>query len=138
MNNAAAPLGTGSSSPGQIQDITDAALSYLTATQQRIIREHSRSGVNDIQDIVDKARIAAEEKKRLCEHNRWRYRFRGSEIELRHKAGNVVDWLERFKAVGDVAVNASPMFAGLPWAGVRLVLEVRSYSLSPVGAITRY
>jgi hypothetical protein len=33
-------------------------------------------------------------------------------------------WLDKFKQVGDVAVNFDPHHAALPWAGVRLMLEV--------------
>ncbi len=33
-------------------------------------------------------------------------------------------WLDKFKQVGDVAVNFDPQHAALPWAGIRLLLEV--------------
>ena len=45
-------------------------------------------------------------------------------MRLRDEADNVILWLDRFKQVGDVAVNVDPIHAGLPWAGVRLLLEV--------------
>lgn len=33
-------------------------------------------------------------------------------------------WLDRFKQVGDVGSNADPVHIGLPWAGIRFLLEV--------------
>lgn len=43
---------------------------------------------------------------------------------LRDQADKIIHWIDRFKAVGDVAVNADPIHAGLPWASLRLLLEV--------------
>lgn len=33
-------------------------------------------------------------------------------------------WLDRLKQVGDIASNADPVHVGLPWAGIRVLLEV--------------
>src|SRR5271170_349505 len=52
---------------------------------------------------------------------RWTLTFRGHTIALRKEADKVVD---KFKQVGDIVVNADPIHAGLPWAGIRLLLEV--------------
>ena len=54
-------------------------------------------------------------------------------MRLGDEADKVLLWLDRFKSVGDIAVNADPIHAGLPWAGIRLLLEVRRYGdqLSP-------
>jgi hypothetical protein len=45
-------------------------------------------------------------------------------IILRDVAEKIVFWLDKFKEVGDVAVNFDPVHAALPWAGVRLLLQV--------------
>jgi hypothetical protein len=34
-------------------------------------------------------------------------------------------WLDRFKQIRDIVVNADPIRAGLPSVGIRLLLEVR-------------
>ncbi len=36
----------------------------------------------------------------------------------------IVVWVRKFKAVGDIAVQYDPAHASLPWAGVRLILQV--------------
>jgi hypothetical protein len=62
------------------------------------------------------------------------FTFAGRTVTLKEEADKVVHWLNRFKSVGDVAVNADPVHAGLPWAGIRLLLEVRlgSHNLGPI------
>ena len=36
----------------------------------------------------------------------------------------VVRWIDLFKQVGDMAVQYDPVYATLPWAGVRFLLQV--------------
>ena len=50
--------------------------------------------------------------------------YRGRVGSLGDEADKVITFLDRFKNVGDIAVDADPIHAGLPWAGVRLMLEV--------------
>ncbi len=78
-------------------------------------------GVVDIQKLC----LLAEAKREQCDQGRWKFTFRGRELVLRDKAEKVIAWLDKFKQVGDVAVNYDPQHAALPWAGVRLLLEVR-------------
>lgn len=75
---------------------------------------------------MEQALAAAQEKQRLCLEKRWRFTFAGKEFILKDEADKVVSLLNRFKAVGDVAVNVDPIHAGLIWAGIRLLLEVGS------------
>jgi len=49
----------------------------------------------------------------------------GYEIKVRDVANNVVKFLNKFKAVGDVAAGFDLVHAGLPWARVKMLLEVR-------------
>ncbi|PVI04023.1 hypothetical protein DM02DRAFT_652039 [Periconia macrospinosa] len=43
-------------------------------------------------------------------------------IKLGEKADSILKWLDKIKAVGDVAANADPIHIGLPWAGIRFLL----------------
>ena len=52
----------------------------------------------------------------VCVYIQW------TKITLKQEADKVVRRLNRFKDVGDVAVNADLAHAGLPWAGIRLLL----------------
>jgi hypothetical protein len=52
-------------------------------------------------------------------------------FKLQDEADKVILWLDRFKQVGDIAVNADQIHAGLPWAGIRLLLEVCGHVSTP-------
>ncbi len=61
-----------------------------------------------------------------CEQGRWKFAFggRGEVIVLRDAAAKVIAWLDKFKQAGDIAIQYDPHHFALPWAGVRLLLEV--------------
>jgi hypothetical protein len=81
--------------------------------------------IDGIDSALRVAFKAAQDKQMLCEDKRWTFTFRGHTVRLRDEADNVMLWLDRFKQVGDIVVNVDPIHAGLPWAGIRLLLEVR-------------
>lgn len=58
-----------------------------------------------------------------CQEKRFRFRFRGHDIILRDVVGKTIFWLNKFKEIGDVAVNFDPVHASLPWAGLRFLLQ---------------
>jgi len=82
------------------------------------------SSHTDFQTIL----TAVQEKKTKCEEERWRFIFNGHEYILCDVADKVYTWLDRFKQIGDIAVSVDPLHAGLPWAGIRLLLQVRQCS----------
>lgn len=44
-----------------------------------------------------------------------------------HKiAGKLCGLLDKLKEVGDIAVNVDPLHAGLPWAFIRPLIQVRT------------
>jgi len=58
--------------------------------------------------------------------NRLKFKWGGKEINLQEKVDRLVGWIVKFKEVGDIAVQYNPAHAALPWAGVRLILQVGS------------
>ena len=67
----------------------------------------------------------AEEKKQICLCRRWKYKkSNGEEIILRDLMEKIIVWVDRFKQIGDNVVQYDPVHAALPWAGVRLILQV--------------
>lgn len=77
-----------------------------------------------IGDTLERCLDAAKGQQRAWENKRMVLTIAGRDITLREQADKIVRWLDRFKAVGDIVVNVDPVHAGLPWAGVRLLLEV--------------
>jgi hypothetical protein len=80
--------------------------------------------IKDIDSALQEVFTAARAKQQFCEGKRWMFTFGGYTIRLRDEADHIVWWLDRFKQVGDVAVNVDPIHAGLLWTGIRLLLEV--------------
>ena len=59
-----------------------------------------------------------------CVDKRWSWNYNGREVYLFDQVGKVMQLLDRFKAVGDIVANVDPIHIGLPWAGIRAILEV--------------
>jgi len=111
------------------RDFLNKALQLLSEQEQATIQEHILPAVEDIDSMLLNAFNSAKDKQRLCENRRWTFTIRGHIVRLGDEADKVVRWLDRFKQVGDIAVNADPMHAGLPWVGIRFLLEVQNIYL---------
>jgi hypothetical protein len=64
-------------------------------------------------------------KKEECVKKQWTLYTNkaGEKVPLRDVLGKVVDWLDRFKHVGDLAVQFDPGQAAIPWMAVRTLLQ---------------
>lgn len=99
------------------------ALERLSTEEKYILRSCS---TEDKLGSLNKIMASVAEKKKLCMEKRWIFRRGKQVIIIRDQLEKIVVWLEKFQAIGDVAVNFDPMHAALPWAGVRFLLQVRS------------
>jgi hypothetical protein len=106
------------------QDFLDRVLQQLPRRERATI-ENVLPTTNDIDSALRQALGAAEDKQRTCQKKRWTFTLGGHTVTLQEKADNIVRWLDKFKNLGDVVVNVDPIHAGLPWVGIRLLLEVR-------------
>nr|POF13666.1 vegetative incompatibility protein het-e-1 [Quercus suber] len=124
------PAGPGVSAPSGLttpptnDPFLQEALRKLTEREQLVIREHVTS---DISTTIQAAYDAAEKQKSICQQQRWP----GSE-----KADKVLRWLDRFKSVGNIVANVDPVHVGLPWAGIRMLLEVYQWTINAVCGTT--
>lgn len=81
--------------------------------------------IDNLQALREVARLA-EEKRNLSLGGRLKIRRRsGENIILRDVFEKIITYVQKFKEVGDVAMQYDPAHAALPWAGVRLLLQVR-------------
>jgi hypothetical protein len=100
-------------------------LAQLDPEHQQILRDFfTGSDALDISASIHKAIGAAEEKRQLCVEKQWSVTMGGKKIVLRDKVNTVVDLISKFKDIGSIAVGADPVHAGLPWAGICLILQV--------------
>jgi len=74
--------------------------------------------------------LAVEERKKECKARQWELkRSKGKDaIVLRDVFSKISTWLQKLVEVGDVAVNYDPGHAALPWAGIRFLLKVCTFS----------
>lgn len=108
--------------PSKSRDLWARAIGTLTAENQALIDFNNPDRIA----VLESAIALAEDKKRQCLNQRWRIRRgHGRNLILRDVFGKIVVWIQKFKEIGDVAVQYDPVHASLPWAGVRLLLEVR-------------
>lgn len=93
-----------------LDDDLKASLNFKKSTQPNIVAAVLRT---------------AQEKKQLCLQKRWKFKkTNGEEIILRDVVEKIIVWLDKFKAVGDAAIQYDPAHAALAWAGVRFLLQV--------------
>ena len=65
-----------------------------------------------------------EVKRQNCVDKEWNLNRGDGAISVRQIFGKMVSWINKFKEVGDVAIQYDPLHGALPWAAVRFVLEV--------------
>ena len=77
-----------------------------------------------IDTAFDEVLGCASELQQLCVNKRWSWNYKGRQVYLFDQVNKVVQLLDKFKAGGDVVANVDPVHVGLPWAGIRAILEV--------------
>jgi hypothetical protein len=66
-----------------------------------------------------------EQRRQLCLQRRWKFKRRNGEVVfVRDILERMVKSVNKFKEIGDVAVQYDPSHAALPWVGIRIVLQV--------------
>jgi hypothetical protein len=64
------------------------------------------------------------EQKQVHDTDETKFNFTGQQMSMQRVLDGLVKFLNRIKQVGDIAVNADPIHAGLPWAVIRFLLTV--------------
>lgn len=102
-----------------LRDLWAVALSNLAKEQQEILTTGLALPLqySELSAAIEKSR----EKIAI----KWRFKTRHGEIDIRAKFGKIVTWVQKFIAIGDTIVTYDPGHAALPWAAVRLILQVR-------------
>ncbi|KAJ5837197.1 hypothetical protein N7447_003223 [Penicillium robsamsonii] len=75
-------------------------------------------------ETLDATLRAVRDKQLVCLQKRWTVKTKaGKRLIVRDILDKVAFWINRFKEVGDIAVQYDPSHASLPWAGVRVLLQ---------------
>ena len=85
-------------------------------------------------DLITTVHAAVKNKLDECIRKRWKYtRSSGQEIKLWDVLDKIMKWVNRFKSVGDIAVQYDPGHAALPWAAIRFILQTSVSSVETFG-----
>ncbi|KAK1062123.1 hypothetical protein LTR74_010556 [Friedmanniomyces endolithicus] len=126
---AATATRTSSSEPAYTRNgssILADALEALDREDRETIRTLLPTNVFTIDAAFDEVHGVVSELGELCANKRWSWTYKGHKVYVHDQVDKVVQLLDKFKSVGDVVANVDPIHVGLPWAGIRLILEVRS------------
>ncbi|KAH6616059.1 ankyrin repeat-containing domain protein [Chaetomium sp. MPI-SDFR-AT-0129] len=104
---------------GTPTSLWEAAFDALSAEDKEVL-EFSRTDLR-LQELVE----VVEQKKQECVKKQWTlYKNKaGEKVLVRDVLAKVVDWIEKFKEVGDMAVQFDPGHATIPWAAVKMLLQ---------------
>lgn len=108
------------------------ALEALDHDDQKTIRSLLPATTTSVALAFDQALDGAKQLQQRCANKRWCWDYRGRRIYLSDQVDKVVQLLDKFKSVGDVIANVDPVHVGLPWAGIRTILEVGSHSCGKI------
>lgn len=59
-----------------------------------------------------------------CMEKRWKIEINGKTVYLRDVCDKIIQWINKFKQIGDIVMQYDPGHAALPWAAFRLLLQV--------------
>jgi hypothetical protein len=113
-----------SNTPCPCRDLWSEALQKLSTKDKALVLDHVPLAESPLSEMLETLTKVAQDKRRACESKRWKLEFRGHTVVLGKLADKIVLWLDKFKQIGDIAVNVDPVHAGLPWAGIRFLLQV--------------
>lgn len=116
-------------SPG-LWEVAFEALSAEDKKDLEVARADTRLQPSEIVQVV-------EQKKQDCVDKQWvLYTNKaGEKVPVRDVLAKVADWFERFKEVGDTAVQFDPVHAALPWAVVKMLLQLSVNDIQTFGTM---
>jgi hypothetical protein len=100
------------------------AIKELSVQEIECVNSNCKSDLNIRALLVELQQVAIDTRTR-SEAGRWTIkRTNKTPIVLRDKFDQIVTWVGKFIKIIDSAVQYDPGHAALPWAGVKLILQV--------------
>ena len=115
---------TSTSSSTAPQYLWAEAISRLDLRERETLGGFIEPYTQDMTSILESTR---NEIRRIVDTNRegpWKITVRGEDIVLRDVGMKILQWIDRFKQIGDIAVQYDPRHAALPWMLFRFLLQV--------------
>ena len=116
--------------PGH-SDLWGLAYKQLLTENEPLVRHYKKvlktaATVSDdsAADIQEQIHAVLVLKRKQVLQKQWRLQWGNKSIKVRTQIDRIVKIIGAFKEAGSVAVNADPLHAGLPWAGICFLLAV--------------
>ncbi|KAJ4303119.1 hypothetical protein N0V90_002011 [Kalmusia sp. IMI 367209] len=104
-----------------VNDLWARAAAQLTDNDKKNLNFSVPDKLNILADL----HAEAEKSKQRSIQSRWKYtRKNGQTVILRDVFAKLVWWIDKFKQIGDVAVQYDTAHASLPWAAIRFILQI--------------
>ncbi|KAI9693666.1 MAG: hypothetical protein M1822_002937 [Bathelium mastoideum] len=87
-------------------------------------------------EVIQGLHDATKKRQEMCLGKRWKFKNRkGEQVIVRDLLAKIALWIDKFKKIGDQAVQYDPGHAALPWACVRLLLQITVNDIETFGAM---
>jgi hypothetical protein len=128
--NNATPRAAATSSTGP-QPLWVAAISKLDSHERATLKDFLEADLREVTPILEDIR---NETKQIVDAKRekaWKITLMGKDVVLRDVGMRILQWVDKFKDIGSIAVQYDPGHAALPWALFRFLLQVGSNTRHP-------
>jgi hypothetical protein len=92
--------------------------------ERKIMRAWLSPDTIEIDAALEEAYSKAEELQARSAMKKWSWTYQGRQVYVQDQADKLVRFIDKFKLAGDAVASIDPVHIGLPWAGIRSILEV--------------
>ncbi|KAL6863996.1 hypothetical protein J3F83DRAFT_182220 [Trichoderma novae-zelandiae] len=97
--------------------------------------ELALKSVDDPRSILSSVLAATNKRKEECMKKRWKLSIKGQTVIVRDVLEKLSTWVQKLLAVGDVIIQYDPSHMALPWAAVRLIMQVTVNDIETFGHV---
>jgi hypothetical protein len=128
--NNATPRTAATSSTGP-QPLWAEAISKLDSHERATLKDFLEADLREVTPILDDIRNETQQIVDAKREKAWKITVMGRDVVLRDVGMRILQWVDKFKDIGDIAVQYDPGHAALPWALFRYLLQVGSDTRHP-------
>ncbi|PTB68604.1 hypothetical protein BBK36DRAFT_49405 [Trichoderma citrinoviride] len=110
------------------------ALQKLSKEDQAQFELASKS-IDDPKSVLSNVLVATNKRKEECLKKRWKLSIKGQTVILRDVLEKISAWVQKLLAVGDVIIQYDTSHMALPWAAVRLIMQVTVNDIEVFGHV---
>ncbi|OTA07712.1 hypothetical protein A9Z42_0086230 [Trichoderma parareesei] len=97
--------------------------------------ELALKSLDDLKSVLSNVLAATDIRKEECKKKRWKLSIKGQTVIMRDVLEKLSAWVQKILAVGDVVIQYDPSHMALPWAAVRLIMQVTVNDIEVFGHV---